>query len=60
MWNDLFGPIFALLPKPWRKTVPFLRSARWGRAVLVRGLAEFFGAIMALAYWYHGRHDELG
>jgi hypothetical protein len=52
MWNYLLGPIFALLPKSWRNTLPFLRSAMWGRAAAVSGLAEFFGAIVALAYWY--------
>jgi hypothetical protein len=52
MWNYLLGPIFALLPKRWRQTLPFLRSATWGRAALISGLAEFFGAIIALGYWY--------
>lgn len=52
MWNYLLGPIFALLPKWWRNRLPFLRSATWGRAATVSGLAEFFGAIIALAYWY--------
>ena len=52
MWNYVLGPIFALLPKWWRKTLPFLRSASWGKAATVSGLGEFFGAIVALAYWY--------
>lgn len=52
MWNYLLGPIFALLPKWWRERLPFLRSARWGRAATVSGLAEFFGAIIGLGYWY--------
>jgi hypothetical protein len=52
MWNYLLGPILALLPKWWRKKLPFLRSAAWGKAAIVSGLAEFFGAIIALAYWY--------
>lgn len=52
MWDYLLGPIFAFLPKRWRKTLSFLRSATWGRAAMVSGLAEFLGAIIALAYWY--------
>lgn len=52
MWNYLLGPILAFLPKRWRKAPSFLRSAAWGTAAMVSGLAEFFGAIIGLAYWY--------
>lgn len=29
-----------------------MRSARWGKAAIVSGLGEFFGAIIGLGYWY--------
>lgn len=51
-WNFIIGPILALLPKPWREALPFARNVRWGPAAIVSGLAELFGAVMGLGYWY--------
>lgn len=52
MWNYILGPIFALLPKWWRESLPFSRSLTWEEAAMVSGLVELFGAIVALGYWY--------
>lgn len=52
MWTYVFGPFLALLPKWWRKWLPFLNAPRWRRAAILSGLAELVGAIVALSYWY--------
>jgi hypothetical protein len=52
MWNYIIGPILALLPKPWRESLPFVRDVQWERATIVSGLAESLGALVALRYWY--------
>jgi hypothetical protein len=52
MWTYVLGPFLALLPKWWRKWVPFLDPPRWRRATILSGFAEFVGAIVALSYWY--------
>jgi hypothetical protein len=52
MWNYLIGPILALLPKPWRNSLPVLKNLPWGRAAAVSGLGESLAGIVALAYWY--------
>jgi hypothetical protein len=52
MWNYIIGPFLALLPTPWRHSLPFAGHVHWGRATALSGLAESLGAIVALGYWY--------
>lgn len=52
MWNYVIGPILALLPKPWRDSLPFGSNVQWGRATVVSGLGESLGAIVGQGYWY--------
>lgn len=52
MWNYLIGPILALLPRPWRESLPFANNLPWGRAGAVSGLGESLAALVALGYWY--------
>ena len=52
MWNFILGPIFALLPKPWRSQLPFLKSVSWKQATMVSGITESLAAIVGLGYWY--------
>lgn len=52
MWIYILGPFLALLPRWWRKSLPFLGHVKWRRAGILSGLAEFVGAIVALSYWY--------
>ena len=52
MWTYLFGPFFALFPRPWRESLPFKEEVRWARATAISGLAEASLALAALMYWY--------
>jgi hypothetical protein len=52
MWNFFVGPILALLPRPWRDSLPFADNLPWGRAAAVSGLGESLAALVALGYWY--------
>ena len=52
MWTYTIGPFLALLPKTWRKALPFADSVNWLRAVTLSGFAELVLAILALAEWY--------
>jgi hypothetical protein len=52
MWTYIIGPILALLPTPWRNSLPIAGHVNWGRATALSGLAESLGAIVALGYWY--------
>lgn len=52
MWTYIIGPLLALLPTPWRNSLPFAGRVNWGRATALSGLAESLGAIVALGYWY--------
>jgi hypothetical protein len=52
MWTYLFGPIFAILPTPWRASLPFAKDVRWERATAISGFAEAVLAVVALMYWY--------
>jgi hypothetical protein len=36
MWTYILGPFLALLPKCWRKWVPFLDLPRWRRATILQ------------------------
>src|SRR5260370_4862600 len=52
MWPYLLGPFLALLPKRWRKPLPFADSVNWSRAVTLSGFAELLLALAALLEWY--------
>lgn len=52
MWTFLLGPIFAILPAPWRAVLPFAKEVRWETATAVSGFAEAAGALVGLMYWY--------
>ncbi|MGC1633936.1 MAG: hypothetical protein WA744_00680 [Candidatus Acidiferrales bacterium] len=52
MWNYLIGPILALLPRPWRDSLPIANNQPWGRAGAISGLGESLAALVALGYWY--------
>jgi hypothetical protein len=52
MWIFLLGPFLSLLPKRWRKSLPFYDAVRWRSASILSGLAESIIALSALMYWY--------
>ena len=52
MWTYLLGPFLALLPKRWRKALPFYQAVSWRPASIISGLAESVIALAALMYWY--------
>lgn len=52
MWTYIIGPFLAVLPTPWRTSLPFAGRVNWGRATALSGFAESLGAIVALGYWY--------
>lgn len=52
MWIFLLGPFLALLPRRWRKSLPFHDAVRWRSASILSGLAESILALGALMYWY--------
>ena len=52
MLSLLLGPFLALLPKRWRRSLPFLTSADWRVPTILSGLGEFLLAVAAMLYWY--------
>jgi hypothetical protein len=52
MWTYLFGPIFAIFPGPWRRSLPFAKRVDWERATAISGFAEAAFALVAIMYWY--------
>lgn len=52
MLTYLLGPFLALLPKRWRKTLPFSQSIHWSHAVTLSGFAEFVVSFAASLQWY--------
>jgi|SRR5271170_5123665 len=48
----LLGPFLALLPRRWRKALPFYDAVRWRSAAILSALAESVVALAALMYWY--------
>ena len=52
MLTYLVGPILAILPAPWRKTLLWAEDVNWSRAAAVSGLAEFVLALVGLMLWY--------
>jgi hypothetical protein len=48
----LLGPILALLPIAWRKSLPGGQVVNWRIATVLSGFAESAIALIALVYWY--------
>jgi hypothetical protein len=53
MWTYFFGPIFAILPAPWRNLLPFSKKVEWDRATAVSGMLEAMLALAGTMYWYY-------
>jgi hypothetical protein len=52
MGTYLLGPILALLPKAWRKSLPFAEGVNWERATAISGSIELVLGLIALSEWY--------
>jgi len=52
MWIYLLGPFLSLLPRRWRKALPFYDAVHWHSAAILSGLAESVMALAGLMYWY--------
>jgi hypothetical protein len=52
MWIFLLGPFLTLLPRRWRKALPFYDAVHWRSASVISGLAESIIALAGLMYWY--------
>lgn len=52
MLTYLLGPVLALLPKPWRDSLPAAKEVIWGRATAISGFLEFVAALIGLSQWY--------
>ena len=52
MFTLFFGPFLALLPKRWRRSLPFLKSMDWRAPCLLSGFGELALGIIAYMYWY--------
>jgi hypothetical protein len=52
MWTYVVGPFLAVLPKRWRKALPFSDRVNWSRAVTLSGFAELCIFLAALLEWY--------
>jgi hypothetical protein len=52
MWIYLVGPFVALLPRRWRRALPFYDAVRWHSASILSGLAESILATTGLLCWY--------
>lgn len=52
MLSFLVGTFLALLPRRWRRSLPFPKSADGRVAFILSGSAEFLVALIAMLYWY--------
>ncbi len=52
MWIYFLGPFLSLLPRRWRKALPFDNAVPWRFSAIVSGLVESVLALAALMYWY--------
>jgi hypothetical protein len=52
MFTFFLGPFFAVLPKRWRRSLPFLKSMEWRLPCMLSGFGEFVVAVAAMLYWY--------
>jgi hypothetical protein len=48
----LLGPILALLPKAWRKSLPASKLVNWRIATVLSGFGESLIALTSLLLWY--------
>jgi hypothetical protein len=51
-WILLLGPFVSLLPRRWRKALPFHDAVHWYSGSIVSGLVESAVAVGGLTYWY--------
>jgi hypothetical protein len=59
MLTYVLGPFLSILPKAWRKVLPFSRAFDWQRATAVSGLGEALAALIALSYWYQSNMSTM-
>jgi hypothetical protein len=52
MLTYILGPLLALLPQRWRKSLSFGAAVDWHRATALSGFAESLIALVAAMYWY--------
>ena len=52
MLTYLIGPILALFPRWWRRSLPSFLQVNWRVAAGLSGFAEAAVALVAMAYWY--------
>jgi hypothetical protein len=52
MWTYIVGPILSLLPKSWRRALPFSQDIRWAHAAALSGFIEMALALAGLLKWY--------
>jgi hypothetical protein len=52
MGTFLLGPILALLPKAWRKSLPLAEGVNWERATAISGAIELVLGLVAQGEWY--------
>jgi hypothetical protein len=52
MLTYIIGPILSLLPRSWRRALPFSDDIRWAHAGALSGLAEMAVAVAGLLKWY--------
>jgi hypothetical protein len=52
MLTYILGPLLALLPLRWRKSLPMSEGVEWRRATVLSGFAEAVIALASLLFWY--------
>src|SRR5438067_11080613 len=52
MFTFFLAPFLAVLPKRWRRSLPFFKSMDWCTPCLLSGFGELALAIIAYLYWY--------
>jgi hypothetical protein len=52
MWTYTAGPFLSILPRRWRRALPFSDSINWPHAMALSGVAEMAVALAALLKWY--------
>jgi hypothetical protein len=61
VWTTyLLGPVYALLPRPWRALVYRGSQQLLARAAFISGILECLLSAFALAFWYLAFFDMLG
>ena len=52
MLTYLIGPILALFPRTWRRSLPSILQVNWRAAAALSGLLEGVAALLGISYWY--------